>query len=340
MKAARTSIGRSVDQPDAKLRFYLFYGPDEAQSRALAARLLEALGASKVAVASAAIKSDPGSLALAAGSMSLFGDPQAVWIEPAGEEILPGLEELLASDAAALPVIAIGGVLKRSSGLVKLAESSSAALAFAAYLPEGQDAARMVIDLGRRFGLKIAPPVAARIADHCANDQAIVTRELEKLALYVDASPNYPKELDHDAVDAVGAESNEGDFLRLADLALKGELEQLIEELDRLSSTGAEAIPVIRSLQRRLIMLAPARARVERGERLDAVMTSFGKSLFFKDKSAVQSMLSRWTAQDLAKIAERAGALERGLMFTEVPAAEAIGEELLTIARKVRSARR
>ena len=49
----------------------------------------------------------------------------------------------------------------------------------------------MVIDLGRRFGLKIAPPVAARVADAAANDQAIVAQELQKLALYIDASPQF-----------------------------------------------------------------------------------------------------------------------------------------------------
>jgi DNA polymerase-3 subunit delta len=101
---------------------------------------------------------------------------------------------------------------------------------------------------------------------------------------------------------------------------------------------GSEAIPVIRSLQRRLLMLAPARARIERGERLDAVMASLGKSLFWKDKDRVQAMLRRWTASDLATIAERAGALERNLMFTQMPSREALGEELLAIARRARSA--
>jgi DNA polymerase-3 subunit delta len=50
VKASKSSIGRSVDQPDPKIRFYLFLGPDEGQSRALAARLLQALGAAKFAL--------------------------------------------------------------------------------------------------------------------------------------------------------------------------------------------------------------------------------------------------------------------------------------------------
>jgi DNA polymerase-3 subunit delta len=84
-------------------------------------------------------------------------------------------------------------------------------------------------------------------------------------------------------------------------------------------------------------MLAPARARVERGERVDAVMASLGRALFWKDKSAVQRMLQKWTAADLATIAERAGKLERSLMFTAAPERDALGEELLAIARKARS---
>jgi len=38
----------------------------------------------------------------------------------------------------------------------------------------------------------------------------------------------------------------------------------------------------------------------------------------------------------LAKAAERAGALERELMFSDVPEREALGEELIAIARKAR----
>jgi DNA polymerase-3 subunit delta len=336
VKASKQSIGRAVDQPNPQFRFYLFHGPDEAQSRGLGQRLLEALGASKFVIAAGAVKSDPASLADEAGAMSLFGGPRAIWIEPAGDEILPGVESLFDAPAGESPVIAIGGALRKASGLLKLAEASRHALAFAAYVPEGQDAQRMVIDVGRRFGLKISPPVAARLADQCGSDQAIVAQELQKLALYVDASPHAPKELDHESIDAVGADTAESDFARLADLALSGELSELADELSRLPAGGSEAIPVVRSLQRRLLMLAPARARVERGESPDAVMTSLGKSLFWKDKALVAKMLSQWDADRLARISERTGRLERALMFSPAPQQEALGEELLAIAREAR----
>jgi DNA polymerase-3 subunit delta len=337
VKASKGTIGRAVDQPNANIRFYLFHGPDEAQSRALAGRLLEALGATKFVVSASAVKSDPASLVDEAGAMSLFGGKRLVWIEPATKDIEEGVAALLEGAETESAVVAIAGSLAKTSALLKLAEASPLAVAYASYVPEGQDAERMVIDVGRRFGLKISPPVAARLADAADNDQAIVSQELQKLALYIDASPHAPKELDHGAIDEIGVANAEGDFQRLADLALGGEIEELSEELAKLTAGGSEAIPVVRSLQRRLLMLAPARARVERGERIDAVMTSLGKALFWKDKSAVQRMLQKWSAEDIAIVSDRAGKLERSLMFTAAPEREALGEELLAIARKARS---
>lgn len=336
MKASRQSIGRAVDQPNPQIRLYLFYGPDEAQSRALGQRLLVALGATKSLVASGAVKSDPALLADEAGALSLFGGKRAIWLEPAGDEVSPAVEALFEAGSTENPVVAIGGALRKTSSLVKLAESSPLALAFAAYVPEGQDAQRMVADLGRSVGLKISSTLAARVADSCDNDQALVAQEVQKFALFLDASPHSPKQLNDETVDAVGAGSSEGEVTRLADLALSGDIDGLAAILARLPIGGSEAIPVVRSLQRRILMLAPARARMERGESLDGVMTSIGKSLFWKDKAIVSRMLGQWDAERLARIAQRAGQLERTLMFTAAPEREALGEELIAIALQAR----
>ena len=336
MNLSKQAIGRAVDQPGAQIRFYLFHGPDNAQSRDLGQRLVQALGASKSILASGSVKSDPATLVDEAAAMSLFGGARVIWIEPAGEDIFAGVEAVLEAPSTESPVVAIAGALTKASGLRKLAEGSPNAVAFAAYLPEGQDAARMVTEVGRGFGMKIGPPVADRVAAAAGNDHALVSQELQKLALYLDASPHAPKELDHDAIDAVGTDMTEGDVMRLADLALSGQLDELADELARLPSGGSEGIPVVRSLQRRLIMLAPMRARVERGESPDAVMTSLGKALFWKDKAVVGRMLAQWDAERLAKVAERAGRLERSLMFSRAPQQEALGEELLAIAREAR----
>jgi DNA polymerase-3 subunit delta len=50
----------------------------------------------------------------------------------------------------------------------------------------------------------------------------------------------------------------------------------------------------------------------------------------------IGKMLEQWSAEGLSKVAERAGKLERGLMFNPAPQQEALGEELLAIAREAR----
>lgn len=336
MKAAKGSIGRSVDEPDPKVRFYLFHGADEAQSSALGERLVAALRATKHPIPTGSLRSDPALLADEAGAIDMFGGARVIWLQPAGEDIATAVENLLGTQATESPVAAIAGKLGKSSGLLRLAEAHPLALSHVSYELDAREAERLVIDIARTEGLRVQPDVAARIAEGCANDRRMIAQELTKFALYLDASPNSPKDLFANAVDIVGADIG-GDFLGIADLALGGDLRGLGDALSRMEPGGREAIPVIRSLQRRLFMLAPIRARVDGGERIQSVMTSMGKSLFWKDKPMVERMLDLWDSSGLSRVAERAGALERRLMRGDAPpAAEALGEELVAIARQAR----
>jgi DNA polymerase-3 subunit delta len=336
VKAAKGSIGRSVDEPDPKVRFYLFHGTDESQSSALGDRLVAALKAAKHQIAGGSLKGDPALLADEAGAIDMFGGTKVIWIQPAGEEILPAVEALLDAPACESPTVAIAGRLGKTSGLLKLADNHGLALSHVSYELDARDAERLVADLARTEGLRAQQGVAARIAESCANDRRMIAQELSKLALYLDASPNAPKDLGADALDAIGADLG-GDFLGIADLALAGDVRGLGEALARMDAGGKDAIPIVRSLQRRLLMLTPIRSRVDSGERVSAVMTSMGKSLFWKDKPIVEKMLGLWDSSGLARVAERAGTLERSLMRADAPpAAEALGEELIAIARQAR----
>jgi DNA polymerase-3 subunit delta len=165
------------------------------------------------------------------------------------------------------------------------------------------------------------------------SNQAIAASELEKYALFLGADPANSRELDHDTLDLLSADAAESDFLKLGDLALAGRMEALLDELGRLPHSGNEAIPVIRALQRRLLMLVPLRARVERGESVDGVLASLGKALFWKDNSIVQRMLSIWSSERIAQAATRVAALERHLMLSKVPEEASMAEMLIVLAR-------
>ncbi len=332
MKVAKSAIGRHLDQPDPATRLYLFWGPDAGQSRELALRLLRQVGAERFIVVGGEVRSDPATLADEAGAISLFGGKRVIWIEPAGEEIVPGVRALLDAPMIESPVIAIGSASARPRELVKIAETSPLAVSFASYPPEGRDAERMVCDVARRFGLSVEPTLASHIASACNNDQAVVAQEMGKFALYLDADPNRPKVLEPVTVEAIGANLSDGDPFGLADLALSGNMVQLSHALTEVP-LDSNAVPIVRSLFARLLVLAPVQARVERGERLSDVLASMGKSLFWRDKKLLEKIGGRWSAADIEHLVERAAQLQEALLFTNAPPAEALGEELVAIAR-------
>jgi DNA polymerase-3 subunit delta len=339
VKAAKATLGRALDQPDAATRFYLFYGPDEGQSRAHGERLLKGLGAEKSVLAAQSAKSDPAILADEASAIGLFGGKKAIWVDPAGDEVAPAVEALLEAASIENRVIAVAGALRKTSALVKLAEAHPWALAHISYEPDERSAQRIVMELARSEGLRLDPAIARRIASGAANDRGIIAQELAKLALYLGATPDSPVQADVDALDEIGA-GGEGDPMRLGDLALAGDLAELSHELDS-SASEAEPISVVRALQRRLLMLAPIRARVDRGERPHDAVTSAGKSVFWKEKELAARLVSLWDSRALARVLERSGALERQLMRADSPPpAEALEEELVAIARTARAANR
>lgn len=332
MKSDRRSFERLLDTPDPATRFYLFHGYDEGQSRAHAERLLKGLGAEKVAIAAGAAKSDPAILADEAAAIDMFGGRRAIWVEPATDDICEAVEALLEAPAAESAVIAVAGGLRKTSKLLKVAEAHRLALAHVSYELNERDNERLIEDLARGQGLRLAPGLAPRIASSCGGDRGVVAQELAKIALYLGASPERPVQADAEALEAIGA-GNEGEWLGIADVALGGDAREVAGELMR-APAGAEPITVVRALQRRLLMLARLRAKVDRGQSVGDAMASMGKALFFKDKDLVGKLLSQWNSVKLARVAERAGELERALMRGDAPPPlEALGEELIAISR-------
>ena len=336
MKANRAQVERALAAPPEDLRFFLFHGPDEAGSRALARSLAGALpaDAERIDLSGAELKADPARLADEAASIGLFGGARYVIVEASGDEVAAAAEALLEAPAAGNPVAIIAGALKPSSRLLKLALGDKNALAFASYVPDAREAERLVLDLGRQRGLTMSPDVGRRIADAAAGNRAIVERELDKFALYLDAAPERPRPLDLDVLELLGAGSETGDLSRLVDSAASGDAAQLKAELMRLSGEGVSGIPLIRAMLRRMALLARLRAEVERGNSVDAVMTAQGKALFWKEKPAVSRQLARWSSDLIAKAMSRLLDAERQMKAAGALGPVAVDEELFAICRQ------
>jgi DNA polymerase III subunit delta len=335
VKAKRAEIERALRNP-ADHRVFLLYGPDESGSNALI-RLAAAgagEGAERVELTGAELKADPARLADDAASISLFGGARYIVVQPAGDESVAAVEALLEAPAAGNPVLLVAGALKPASKLLKLALAAPAALAFASYAPEGQEAERLVLDMARSEGLIARSDVARRLADACAGNRAILALELQKLALYLDAAPDRPRPLDHEALDSVGAAAEEGDLSRLVDSVGNGNSAMLQAELLRLSGEGVEGIVLIRAVLRRMSLLARLRAQVERGSGPDAVMASHGKSLFWKERDSIGRQLARWRPEALARSVSRLLEAERQVKASGGLGPRAVDEELFAICRQ------
>jgi DNA polymerase-3 subunit delta len=336
VKANRAQIERALRAPGEDVRFFLLHGPDEAGSRALGKAIAAAMGtgAERIDLAGSELKSDPARLPEEAASLSLFGGARYIWVEPAGDEVAEAAQELVGAAQAGNPVVIVAGALKPTSRLLKLALAAPCAMAFASYVPEGADADKLVIEMGRGLGLGIRSDVARRIADASGGNRAILAQELEKLALFVDAAPERPQQVSHEVLELVGAATEEGDLSRLVDCTGSGDSAGLQAELLRLSSEGIEGISLVRAMTRRMMLLARLRAAVENGNSVDSVMASQGKSLFWKEKPVVSQQLGRWRSELLAKSIERLLEAERQVKASGGVGPLAVDEELLALCRQ------
>jgi DNA polymerase III subunit delta len=326
-------ISRALDNPDGAVRLYLLYGPDDSGSRALAARLDRAMGpdAERIDLDGATLKEDPARLADEAASFSLFGEKRHIRVV-GGDECTSAVVALLHSKVSGNPVVMIAGALKATSSLLKAALDQPAVLAFQGYKLEGAGLETLASSIGRTRGLRLHASVAAKLGANCLSDRAILEREIEKLALYLDAAPDRPREANDDALAAIGADLGEADTSRVVNAVLGGNLAILTGELTETDASN-DWVPTIRALQRRLILLARLRSEVDAGKSPSAVVASLGKSLFYKEHDAVTAQLSRWSATRLVTASARLFASEGAMMASGTAGHVIAAEELIAIAR-------
>ncbi|WP_267388489.1 DNA polymerase III subunit delta [Sphingomonas sp. GC_Shp_3] len=331
MKANANQIRTAIDAVSPDVRLYLFHGPDESGARELAARLGRALGpeAERIDLEPAQLRSNPGLLADEAAALSLFGGARHIRVAGAGEESLEALTLLLDADRSGNPVVVLAPTLKATAKVVKLALAHQCAMCLACYLPEGGDADRLATAIAREHGLRTTGGTAARLAAASGGDRAVMTRELEKLALYLDAAPERPRELDDAALDAVGANLGDSEMSRAIEAALDGYPDTLADELAGLAEAGVSPIPVLRQLARRLIALAEMQADIDAGADPKALI----ERVFFRERASTTRALRLWDTARISDAIERIRQAERAIMLPNNPGNVVADAAMTVIAR-------
>lgn len=340
MKADSSTILRALDAPPEGVRLFLLYGSDDGGSEVLAARLAKAMGstANRTDFSGDQLAKDHAALADAAASMSLFGDRSWIRVAPAGEEALPAVEALLSAPGAGNPVVMIAGALRKTSKLLTRCLAERAVLCFASYPPSDRDAANIVIESGRERGLRIDADLARRIVDLTNGERALMTGEVEKLALYHDADPDRPAEATHEALDALSSAVVDQDAPALAALALAGDLPRLTREMGRYRALGGSLAGVLRIALGKAMNVAEVRSAIDSGAPQGGGFKVNGRPLFQKEADEMGRLLRHWPGDTISRGVMRLAAAERASRGGAI-SETVIAQELLAIARQAARAR-
>jgi DNA polymerase III subunit delta len=317
MKADRSSLAANLARLDPDLRLILFYGPDEAAShdylRQIARQFESAANPmAHTVIPGAALKDDPARLAAAAAEISMFGDRTLVIVEDAGDDAADAVAALLAMPAGN-PVVMTAGALKKGSKLVAHAETARTALAQQNYAPEARDADAIVGAYAAEYGVKPARGVARALFEATGGDRGVLRSEIEKLALYLDASPAAPRPLDLADVAAVGAALGDAELNALIDAVASGRPDIADVQMTRLATANIPGITQLRGLARRFALLLELRALVDGGASPQAVVDGARPPVFWKEKPTVAAQLSKWRTPAIRAVLHRLLETERAI---------------------------
>jgi DNA polymerase III subunit delta len=332
-------IAAIQSRPD--IRLFLIFGQDESAISAMASAMASKMGAGAEAVDidSDKLRSDPALLADEAASTSLFGDTRYIRLNFRREEGLEAVENLLAAPQAGNPVIATAGNLTKGSKLRRLVEGSPLALNYICYPPTEAEATDHVISLAQKAGLRLDRALAAQIARYTGQDRRLAASEIEKLALYHDATIERPVLIEAAAFTALAAETSEEDINSLVNRVMGGEVRALGRQLTEARAMGIDSIRIVRSLQRRAALLAGLRSKVDAGAAPGALIRAT-KSIFWKEQAEHENQLKRWTAVRLSGLMGHLIDIEQKVMALGADLGTVLlEEELARIARAAARAR-
>jgi DNA polymerase-3 subunit delta len=327
--------------PD-ETRLVLLHGADNAASRDLAdgiARQFADPGNPMAVtfVAGASLGADPQALVAASGAVSMFGDRSLVRVDGIDENGLDAVMALLAMPAGN-PVVAVAGVLKKGSKLQAFAEKSPAIAAMISYEPSLRDALRLATEIGAELGLKPSRDAAALVFETAGGDRMIMRRELEKLALYLDASPAAPQSLEIAAVAALSASAGDADQFGLGGAVAGGQAPLVVDLLARLPA--GMGIVAVRAVERRFSLLLSLRAGVDAGASPHAVVEAARPPIFWKDKDAIVAELGAWSTAAIATALGLLLGAERAVKSRGSPGDIMAHATLLDLTRRAAIARR
>lgn len=332
MKLTQKNFGSSAARAAKECRIFYFCGPDEAGASDAANRIAALLGdAEKVEMTGAELKRDPVKLADEARSVSLFGDKRIIHVRATGDDAHDAVANLLESPVEGWPVLIVASSATDKSRIAKLLDNRNEAVVAMFYQPDPKAVADAIRDMGGALGVTLNHSLAERIARATGLDTRMARSEIEKLALYLDASPQSPRTPDAAVLDAIGAVSEDDSFMPLVNAVLGGDVKRLSGELARLRELGLNPVGLLLAFERRATQLVQLASRLGTRNDIDAFVNE--ERVFFRDRTDLTNQLRRWRGARLGKLCDRLSTLHCTLMEDNRNGELVLAQGLAQIAR-------
>ncbi len=308
MKATQKDFKGQAVRAAATARVFFFCGPDDAGAHDAAARIIALLpdAGERIDLSGADLRKDPVRLGDEARSSSLFGDSRHIVVRASGDEAHDAVEILLGgaldSRVEACPVLIVATSATDKSRTAKLLANRPDALVAMFYPPDLRAMAQDVRDMADTAGLRLGGDLAERIARAAALDTRLAQSEITKLALYLDATPQAPRNADVAAFETIGARTEDDGFMPIVNAVLSGATGKLQGELRRMRELGINPVGLLLAFERRAAQLAQLAAKLGPRGNVNALLEaeSAARRVFFKDKRDLEAQLNRWRGPRLA----------------------------------------
>lgn len=305
MKLSGAKADAFVKKPDPKVRAVLLFGPDAGLIRERAKMLVAyfADDSDPFAVTELTgdtLRKDGALLADSSNAMSLMGSAAVVNVRDIGDAHVALIEDWLDAGAGAHPAIFEAGELAPRSKLRATFEKRPDTAALGCYPDEGRDLAGIIREHMSANGVTLERDALPVLMSRLGTDRLAVRQELDKLVMYAGGPGSGA------TIASADVEASIGDVktASLDDIAFAvggGDQKSLGNAMDRAFSEGANAVGVIRAVQRHLDRLHQAKSLAQADGNLQGAIKKLRPPVFFKVVGAFEQQARAWAPNDLAR---------------------------------------
>lgn len=337
MKATQKDFPSVAQRAAKSCSVFFFCGPDEAGASAGAQRIVELLDdpGERLEISGSTLKRDPVLLGDEARSGSLFGDKRHIYVRAVGDEAFDAIGNHLLAHGEGCPVIVVATSATDKSRTAKLLEKRDDALVAMFWPPDLRTVTGSVRAMGDAAGVRLAGDLAERIARGAGLDVRLAASEVEKLALYLDASPQAPKAAQSSDLDEIGAATEEDGLMPLVNAVMSGDTNRLSSEIGRFRALSLNPVGLLLAIERRAAQLARITAKLGSRGSLDTISKGEKAQLgiFFLEEREIRNQLTMWRSAKLERLVPRLVELHRSLLNNSQAAETLLSNDLAEICR-------